>query len=69
MARLNLGKRLAKLEPRLLPPLGCGTCRGWTGVLLVGDDGPHRPEDCPDCERAVPASLVRVYVGVNIGRI
>ncbi len=60
---------LRELEPRLLPPPGCGTCRGWTGVLLVGDDGPHRPDSCPVCGRTVPGRLVRVYGGVNLGRI
>ncbi len=65
MARLNLGRRLDKLEPRVRP-VGCPTCRSWTPVLLIGDDGPHRTEACPDCGRTVPGRLVRVYVGVNL---
>ncbi len=69
MAQLNLGMRLARLEPRLLPPPGCGACRGWTGVVLVGEDGPHRRERCPGCGRAVPAKTVVRVVGVEIGRI
>ena len=69
MARLSLGKRLVKLEPRLLPPPGCGECRGWTGVLLVGDDGPHRPGTCPGCGRAVPVKTVVRVVGVRIADV
>lgn len=69
MARLSLGKRLGKLEPRLLPPPGCGTCRGWTGVLLVGDDGPHRPDQCEGCGRAVPTKVTVRVIGVEIARV
>jgi hypothetical protein len=66
---MTLPKRLARIEGRLLPPPGCATCRGWTGVVLEGDDGPHRPEACPECGRVVPARPVVQVVGVRIGQI
>jgi hypothetical protein len=66
---MTLPKRLARIEGRLLPSPGCPTCRGWTGVVLAGDDGPHRPEECPVCGRLVPATLVVQVVGVRIGQI
>ncbi len=64
--KLSLERRLELLEARR--PVGCATCRHWGGVLLVGDDGPVRPERCPDCGRR-PQSLTRVYVGVNLSRV
>lgn len=69
MARVSIATRLANLEPRLLPMPGCATCRGWSWVLLVGDDGPHRPERCPDCGRVVPGTLVVHLVGVAIATL
>ncbi len=61
---MSLRKRLARVEGHLLPPPGCETCRGWTGVVLEGDDGPHRPEQCRACGRVVPATLVVRVEGV-----
>jgi hypothetical protein len=33
-------------------------------VVLEGEDGPHRPEQCPDCGRFVPATLVVRIEGI-----
>ena len=55
---MRLSKRLARVEGRLLPLPGCETGRGWTGVVLEGDDGAHRPEQCRECGRIVPATLI-----------
>jgi hypothetical protein len=60
-----LCRRLDRLEPSF-SVVGCPTCRGWTGVVLEGDDGPHRSECCPECGRVVPATLVVQLVGVPI---
>lgn len=69
MARLRVATRLARLEPRLRPPPGCPACQGWTGVVLVGADGPHRPERCPGCGRAAPARTVVRVVGVRVAEV
>ena len=66
---MSLSKRLARVENQLLPPPGCETCRGWTGVVLEGDDGPHRPEQCPACRRVVPATLIVRIEGVAIAAL
>ncbi|MCC6421464.1 MAG: hypothetical protein IT429_24870 [Gemmataceae bacterium] len=66
---MSLPKRLARVEGLLLPAPGCATCKGWTGVVLEGDDGPHRPERCPGCGRLVPATVVVWIVGVRIALI
>jgi hypothetical protein len=66
---VNLPRRLARIEGRLLPLPGCPTCQGWTGVVLAGEDGPHRPEFCPDCGRLAPATLVVQVVGIRIALI
>ena len=63
----GIGRRVGELEGRLRP-VGCPTCRSWTGTVLVGLDGPQRPERCPGCGRAVPVR-VRVEVGVDLGRL
>lgn len=65
----GLPRRLARIENRLLPPPGCPTCRGWTGVVLEGDDGAHRPEQCPECDRVVPTTLVVRLEGIQIALI
>lgn len=62
-------KRLARVESKVRPTPGCETCHGWTGVVLEGDDGPHRPERCPGCGRVVPATLVVRIEGVAITAI
>lgn len=69
MARLRIGTRLAKLEPVLLAPPGCATCRRGTDIVLVGEDGPHRPERFPACGRAVPARTAVRLVGVRHGDV
>jgi hypothetical protein len=66
---VSLPKRLTRIEGRLLPPPGCLICRGWTGVVLEGDDGAHRPEQCPECERIVPATLVVRIEGIAIAAL
>ena len=66
---MSLLKRLTRIEGRLLPLTGCETCRGWTGVVLEGDDGVHRPETCPDCGRMVPATLTVRIEGVPIAAL
>lgn len=66
---MRLGRRLARAEGVLRIPSGCATCRGWTGVVLEGDDGPHRPEQCPGCGRLVPAKVTVRIVGVRIALI
>jgi hypothetical protein len=63
---VSLARRLARVERIVRPPPGCATCRGWTGVVLEGDDGTHRPERCPHCGRVVPATLVVRVEGVAI---
>ena len=63
---MKLRTRLARVEEQLRPLPGCETCRGWTGVVLEGDDGPHRPELCPDCGRLVPATQIVRIEGVAI---
>lgn len=72
MTGLRLGcglhKRLDQLEP-VVRPVGCPTCCGWTWVVLEGDDGAHRPEQCPDCGRLVPATIIVRIVGVAIAAI
>ncbi len=64
----GLHKRLDLLDP-IVRPAGCDTCRGWTGVVLEGDDGPHRPKQCPKCDRLVPATQVVRIVGVAIAAL
>jgi hypothetical protein len=66
---VRLGKRLARVELIIRPEPGCATCRGWTGVVLEGDDGPHRPERCPECGRVVPATVTVRLVGVRVALI
>jgi hypothetical protein len=66
---VSLSKRLTRVEGHLLPPPSCETCRGWTGVVLEGNDGPHRPEQCPACERVVPATLIVRIEGVAIAAL
>ena len=61
----GLHKRLDRLEPSFAV-VGCALCQGWTGVVLEGDDGWHRPDQCPGCGRVVPAMLVVQLVGVRI---
>jgi hypothetical protein len=63
---MKLGTRLARVEAVLQAALGCGACRGWTGVVLEGDDGPHRPEACLGCGRAVPVTQVVRLEGVQL---
>jgi hypothetical protein len=63
---VSLRTRVARVERELRPTPGCATCRGWTGVVLEGEDGPHRPEQCPECGRIVPATLVVRVEGVAI---
>jgi hypothetical protein len=60
---------LFRVEGILWIPVGCPTCRGWTGVVLEGDDGPHRPERCPGCGRVVPATVVVRIEGVRVALI
>ena len=50
----------------LLPQPGCGACKGWTGVVLVGDDGPHRLGRCTGCRRVVATRATVRVVGVRI---
>lgn len=59
-------KRLSLLERVLVPAPGCERCRGWTGVVLVGEDGAHRPTCCPGCGRYVPTTLEVRVVGVRV---
>ena len=66
---VSLPKRLTRIEGRLLPSPGCETCCGWTGVVLEGDDGMHRPEQCPECGRVVLATLVVRIAGVAIAAL
>lgn len=51
--------RLGRLVTRWPPPK-CPTCRLWTptNVVVVGHDGPMRPEVCPACGRPVPIRKV-----------
>lgn len=65
----DLRRRVARIAPALQPEPGCETCRGWTWVVLEGEDGPHRPERCPDCGRCVPATVVVHLVGLPIALI
>ncbi len=60
-------RRLDRLATR--QPVGCTTCGGWTEVLLVGDDGPHRREQCPMCHRVVPVQVTVQLVGVALRRV
>ncbi len=47
--------RLKKLI-QVWPPPACGHCKGWSEALtvVIGSDGPMRPETCPACGRRVP---------------
>lgn len=65
--KAGLGRRVGALEGRLRP-VGCSTCRYWTKTVLVGLDGPQRPERCPGCGRGVPVRS-RVVVGVDLSRV
>jgi len=65
----HLRTRLARMERDLSPPAGYATCCGWTGVVLEGDDGPHRPEQCPECGRVVPATFIVQIDGVRIAEL
>jgi hypothetical protein len=66
--RRGLQTRLDRLEPHFWV-VGCATCQRWTGVVLEGTDGAHRPEQCPECGRVVPATLVVQLVGVPIAML
>ena len=66
---VRLAKRLARVEKHLLPLPGCERCRGWTGVVLEGNDGAHRPHQCPGCGRVVPATLVVRIEGVALAAL
>jgi hypothetical protein len=65
----RLGPRLARMERERRVAPGCETCRGWTWIVLEGEDGPHRPEQCPACGRVVPATLVVRVEGVAIAQL
>lgn len=65
----RLGPRLARMERDRHVEPGCESCRGWTWIVLEGEDGPHRPERCPECGRVVPATLVVELVGLPISAI
>lgn len=66
---MSLSKRLARVEEHLLPRPGCETCCGWTGVVLQGDEGPHRSERCPDCGLLVLTTVVVRIVGVPVAAL
>jgi hypothetical protein len=66
--RRGLHKRLDRLEPSF-SVVGCALCQGWTGVVLEGDDGWHRPDQCPECGRVVPVTLVVQLVGMSIASL
>lgn len=63
---------MRRIEPRLLrleaiAPMGCATCRGWCGTVLVDDDDTRsRPERCPGCGRLVPIRCAVHLVGVPL---
>ena len=65
----SLARRLARVAPAVLPRPGCDSCHGWTWVVLEGDDGPHRLDECPDCGRYVSATLVVRIEGIAIAAI
>lgn len=72
MTRQRAGQALATRLDRLAAlarPVGCEVCRGWSGVVLEGDDGPHRPERCAGCGRDVPFTLTVQIVGIRIAAI
>ena len=60
-------RRLAQLEAR--QPVGCPTCRGWDGTVVVHVDeagqehGRSRPDACPGCGRVVPVRCRVELVG------
>ncbi len=60
----GIDRRLDRLVP-ILRPVGCRTCGWWTGCVLVGNDGPLRPERCPDCGRTVPITAP-VRIGIEL---
>ena len=64
----DLRRRIDRLAAAYRRPEGCATCRHWQPVVLVGEDGPSRPERCPDCGRAVPIAQ-RVHIGVRLASI
>ena len=66
---MSLRTRLAWVEACVLPLPGCETCQGWTGVVPEGDDGAHRPEQCPACGRVVLATLIVRIEGVAIAAL
>ncbi len=61
-------RRLAQLEAR--QPVGCATCRGWDGTVVVYvDEGGQeyqrsRPEFCPHCGRMVPVRCRVEIIGL-----
>lgn len=65
----TLGRRVAKIEARR--PVGCATCRCWTGAIVMTADedgtetGRSRPERCPDCGRVVPVQHVLRIIGID----
>ena len=59
----KLGTRLATLAARA--PVGCPTCRTWSGVEFADEAGNRsRPDRFPACGQLVPVRLVREILGV-----
>ncbi len=62
---MKVRPRLEKLEG--LMPKECGTCRSWSGTVVVDDAGiTLRPGRCLGCGRRVPVALTVHLVGVDL---
>lgn len=47
-------------------PIGCKTCREWTSIAIIDDDGNStQPRHCPVCGRHVTTTWVHI-VGVPL---
>jgi hypothetical protein len=65
----RLDRRLLRLE-RLIVPVGCGHCKGWTPIAICDDrDYCLREETCPECGRTVPIEERLIFVGVSLEAI
>jgi hypothetical protein len=51
-------------------PIGCKTCRTWTDMAIIDDDGDRsQPSRCPDCGRQVTVTTWVHIVGVPLDAI
>jgi hypothetical protein len=60
----GLAKRVRTVEERL--PVGCATCCTWMPIVIEDDSGGRsRPDVCPECGRYMPATEIRMLIGIR----